>query len=149
MAHIIYLGSTPLALLTSATKSPFSSHITFTNYPKRNIVYKFVGLNPTFCFWVGVDAYRGLVASLFLRLQHKSKSKFAVLEMSFTNLVRFEDDQGAIHYGDVPEDCLLDIIGCRVPILAGDPFEDSLQLTGQQAVVHKVLVSHNMNANRV
>jgi 2-keto-4-pentenoate hydratase/2-oxohepta-3-ene-1,7-dioic acid hydratase in catechol pathway len=69
--------------------------------------------------------------------------------MSFTNLVRFEDDQGAIHYGDVPEDCLLDIIGCRVPILAGDPFEDSLQLTGQQAVVHKVLVPHSMNASRV
>ncbi|KAJ6071581.1 hypothetical protein N7499_009595 [Penicillium canescens] len=70
---------------------------------------------------------------------NKPKSNFAVLEMSFTNLVRFEDDQGAIHYGDVPEDCLLDIIGCRVPILAGDPFEDSLQLTGQQAVVYKVL----------
>jgi hypothetical protein len=69
--------------------------------------------------------------------------------MCFTNLVRFEDDQGVISYGDVPEDCLLDIVGCRVPTLIGDPFEDSLQRTGQEAVIHKVSVSHTtMNAIR-
>jgi hypothetical protein len=48
MAHIIHLGSTPLTLLTSATKCPFSSHISFPITQKRNIVYKFVGLKPTF-----------------------------------------------------------------------------------------------------
>lgn len=58
--------------------------------------------------------------------------------MSFTNLIRFKDKDGRVLYGDVPEAHLNNIIGTNIPILAGDPFDDSLKPTNDSAVVDEV-----------
>jgi hypothetical protein len=61
--------------------------------------------------------------------------------MSFTNLIRFEDQSGVVRYGNVLEANLGHITGSEVQILEGDPFADCMQLTPDTAVVHKVCVA--------
>lgn len=58
--------------------------------------------------------------------------------MSFTNLIRFKDKDGRVLYGDVPEANLNNIIGSNIPILKGDPFDDSLKPTNDRAIVDQV-----------
>ena len=42
----------------------------------------------------------------------------------FNRLVRFEDKEGRICYGDLPSDCKIeDAVGTKVPVLDGKPFE--------------------------
>jgi hypothetical protein len=58
--------------------------------------------------------------------------------MSFTNLIRFEDKDGRVRYGDILEANLDHIVGSEVQVLEGDPFNDCMRLTNETAVVHKV-----------
>lgn len=58
--------------------------------------------------------------------------------MSFTNLIRFEDKDGCVRYGDVLEVNLDNLVGSEVQILEGDPFDDSLRPTNVTALVNKV-----------
>ncbi len=65
------------------------------------------------------------------------KSSEAQPKMTFTNLIRFEDQNGKIRYGDVdqPQN---ELIGSTAAILTGSPFNGQLQPTGEVAIIHKV-----------
>lgn len=59
--------------------------------------------------------------------------------MSFSRLIRFVDEDGAIRYGDVVEEIpASDIIGTKLDTLDGDPF-GTMTKSGQQATVTKIL----------
>ena len=46
--------------------------------------------------------------------------------LDFNRLIRFEDKEGGIHYGDLPIDCAIeDVVGNKVPVLDGKPLVDS------------------------
>lgn len=61
--------------------------------------------------------------------------------MGFDRLIRFEDDEGTIHYGNVPQDLPSEgILGSKVQVLDGDV---SLEFSNghEQAIVKKVNIS--------
>jgi hypothetical protein len=58
--------------------------------------------------------------------------------MAFTNLIRFKDEKGEVHYGDVREDQLDSLIKSKVAVLEGDPFQGGVIPSGRMAVVHEV-----------
>lgn len=55
---------------------------------------------------------------------------------SFTNLIRFLDENGTECYGDVTGSALGQLVGIKVPVFDGDIF--SLRETQRTAVVQKV-----------
>ena len=56
----------------------------------------------------------------------------------FNRLVRFEDKEGRICYGDLPTDCTTeDAVGAKVPVLDGKPF-DGLKQSQRVAEIKKV-----------
>ncbi len=56
----------------------------------------------------------------------------------FTRLVRFEDLNGDIHYGEAGSDWKADLLGQSVPTYnASNPFEDEFAFTGKEAQVAK------------
>ena len=58
--------------------------------------------------------------------------------MSIERFIRFSDDSGAIHYGELPlSDTSAKIEGLSVPILSGDPYT-GLTRSGKSATVKKV-----------
>ena len=69
--------------------------------------------------------------------------------MSFTNLVRFKDKDGRVLYGDVPEANLNNIIGSNIPLLIGDPFDDSLKPTNERAVVREVCYCSSLRGRKI
>ncbi|OAA65649.1 fumarylacetoacetate hydrolase family protein [Niveomyces insectorum RCEF 264] len=63
-------------------------------------------------------------------------------EPKFDRLIRFVDESGRIHFGELPKDHAWDkdLHGIEVAIYSGEtPFDENLKLTGQKAVVKKVL----------
>lgn len=46
----------------------------------------------------------------------------------FNRLVRFEDNEGKVCYGDLPIDCpIVDAVGMKVPVLDGKPLDELKQ----------------------
>lgn len=57
----------------------------------------------------------------------------------FTRLVRFEDPQGKIHYGEAGPDWKTDLRGQNVPTYdISSPFASEFPLTGQKSQIAKV-----------
>ncbi|KAI1808008.1 hypothetical protein F4811DRAFT_504053 [Daldinia bambusicola] len=56
---------------------------------------------------------------------------------TFTNLIRFPDESGVEHYGDVTDGSLDDIVGSAVPLLEGDLFD--LRRTEKTVIVRELL----------
>ena len=60
----------------------------------------------------------------------------------FTRLVRFQDAQGAIHYGEAGADWTTDLHGKTVPTYdISSPFDAEYSLTGQEVKVAKVRIT--------
>ena len=58
--------------------------------------------------------------------------------LGFDRLVRFEDKEGCILYGDLPTDCRIeDAVGSKVTVLDGKPF-DGLKKSQRVAEIKKV-----------
>lgn len=57
----------------------------------------------------------------------------------FTRLIRFEDAQGKVHYGEAGPDWQKDLRGQKVPTYdISDPWASEFPLTGKQVQVAKV-----------
>jgi hypothetical protein len=60
------------------------------------------------------------------------------LSQGFERLIRFEDDQGQVHYGDLKSDIGTDkVVGAQVTLLAGDLVAGFTKLADTKTV-HKV-----------
>lgn len=58
---------------------------------------------------------------------------------NFARLVRFEDPEGKIHYGEAGKDWKLELLGRTVPTYSiSDIGETEFKLTGQEAEIAKV-----------
>ncbi len=77
-------------------------------------------------------------------------SRIALSMASFTRLVRFEDSQGQIQYGEVGEEWQSGLEGRSVKIFDGStPWDDDFRLTEKKATISKVWqASPNRHANR-
>lgn len=66
----------------------------------------------------------------------------------FDRLIRFEDKEGCMLYGDLPIDCTTeDAVGAKVPVLDGKPF-DGLRKSQRVAEIKKVRrISPFLNPN--
>ena len=64
----------------------------------------------------------------------------------FNRLLRFEDNEGKVCYGDLPLDCaIVDAVGMIIPVLEGNPF-DGLKVSHNVAQIKKVrnIPSHSL-----
>lgn len=57
---------------------------------------------------------------------------------NFTRLVRFEDQNGQIHYGEAGDQWEKSLHGHTLPTFDGDPLAGSLEISGKTAKVAKV-----------
>lgn len=57
---------------------------------------------------------------------------------SFTRLVRFEDENGQVQYGEAGQQWEGNLHGRTLPIFDGDPMMGNPKLSGRTASVHKV-----------
>lgn len=56
----------------------------------------------------------------------------------FTNLVRFQNDQGKILWGDASPDWLDSLVGSTATVLEGHPFDGGLTRTSKTDTIKKV-----------
>lgn len=57
----------------------------------------------------------------------------------FTNLVRFESDEGKIEWGDVSPESVDSLVGSTATVLEGHPLEGGLSRTNRTATIKKVI----------
>jgi hypothetical protein len=67
------------------------------------------------------------------------------MSAQFTRLVRFEDSNGNIHYGEAGSDWRKDLIGQTIPTYSiSSVFEEDFPLTGSKVEVAKVWIITKM-----
>lgn len=66
----------------------------------------------------------------------------------FTNLVRFEDDEGNVLWGDASPDRLDSLNGSLATVLDGHPFDGGLRRTNRTATIKKVFVFTTSHTTR-
>ena len=58
----------------------------------------------------------------------------------FSRLVRFEDSNGQVHYGEAGDEWQQDLVGRKVPTYnISDPFGDNFPLSGKEVEIAKVI----------
>lgn len=68
----------------------------------------------------------------------------------FTRLIRFEDSQGKIHFGEAGSDWKKNLHGQKVPTYKiSDPFALDYCLTGDEVQVEKVVTADGLFACRL